>query len=79
MRIYLPPYKKYLFIGFLFNFLSALFGVFSLITMIPLLKILFGLEEKVYSYVDLKSAMTSISALGNALKQNIYSFIHTGQ
>ncbi len=75
LRIYLPPYKKYLFFGFLFNFLSALFGVFSLITMIPLLKILFGMEKRVYSYVDLKSAMTSISALGNALKQNIYSLI----
>jgi ATP-binding cassette, subfamily B, bacterial MsbA len=75
LRIYLPPYKRYLFLGFFFNFLSALFGVFSLISMIPLLKILFGLEENVYGYVDLKSAMTSFSALGNALKQNIYCYI----
>jgi subfamily B ATP-binding cassette protein MsbA len=75
LQNYLPPYKKHLYLSFLYNFLSALFGVFSLVSMIPLLKILFGLEEKVYEYVDISSSMTSMSAFGNALKNNIYSYI----
>ena len=75
LQDYLPPYKRYLYLSILYNFLSALFGVFSMVSMIPLLKILFGLEEKVYKYVDISSSMTSMSAFGNALKNNIYSFI----
>jgi ATP-binding cassette, subfamily B, bacterial MsbA len=80
LRSYLPPYKKNLYLSFLYNFLSALFGVFSLVSMIPLLKILFGLQEKVYEYVDLKSSMTSMSAFVSALKNNIFSYItHVSQ
>jgi len=75
LRLYIPPYKKYLYLNFLFNFLSAVFGIFSLVTMIPVLKILFGLDDKVYGYVNLKSAMTSFSALGDAIKHNMLSFI----
>ncbi len=75
LQNYLPPYKKYLYLSFLYNFLSALFGVFSMVSMIPLLKILFGLEEKVYEYVDISSSMTSMGAFASALKNNIYSFI----
>jgi subfamily B ATP-binding cassette protein MsbA len=75
LRVYLPPYTRYLYLNFLFNFLSAVFGVFSLISMIPVLKILFGLNEKVYGYVDISTALTSMESLGNAIKHNIYSYI----
>jgi subfamily B ATP-binding cassette protein MsbA len=74
LKLYIPPYRKYLYLNFLYNFLSALFGIFSLISMIPLLKILFGLAQKVYGHIDLRSA-TSFSELGNAIKHNVYSFI----
>ena len=72
---YLFPYKRNLVFNLLFNFLSAIFGVFSMITMIPLLKILFGLEQKVYGYISLREATSSMGALGNALKQNLYCLI----
>jgi ATP-binding cassette, subfamily B, bacterial MsbA len=75
LQRYIPPYKKYLYRSLLYNFLSAIFGVFSLISMIPLLKILFGLSEKVYGYVNLQASMTSFSEFANALKHNIYAFI----
>jgi len=75
LQVYLPPYKKYLVLNLLYNFLSAVFGVFSMISMIPLLKILFGLEEKVYGYVDIRSALGSFDAFGDAVKHNVYSFI----
>ena len=72
---YLLPYKRNLGLNLLFNFLSAIFGNLSLITMIPLLKILFGLEEKVYGYIPLRGTLSSMGDLANALKHNIYSFI----
>lgn len=75
LKQYLPPYSKYLYLNFVFNFLSALFGVFSLVSMIPLLRILFGLEHKVYGYLPLREAMHDFTELSNAVKHNIYSFI----
>ena len=72
---YLLPYKKNLVLNVLFNFLSAIFSVFSLVTMIPLLKILFGLDQKVYGYISLKDAVGSLESFGNALKHNIYCLI----
>lgn len=75
LKQYLPPYSKYLYLNFLFNFLSALFGVFSLVSMIPLLRILFGLEHKVYGHLPLREALHNFTDFSNALKHNIYSFI----
>jgi subfamily B ATP-binding cassette protein MsbA len=72
---YLLPYKKNIALNVIFNFLSAIFSVFSLVSMIPLLKILFGLEQKVYGTISLKSAAGSIETLGNAIKQNLYCLI----
>jgi len=75
LRAYIPPYKKYLYLNFLFNFLGAVFGIFSLVSMIPVLKILFGLDAPVYGTLPLRDSLTSLTALGAAIKHNIYSFI----
>ncbi len=75
LRVYIPPYKKYLYSNFLFNFLSAIFGVFSLISMIPVLKILFGLEEKVFGYFRLSECTTSFKEFTGALQHNLYAYI----
>lgn len=75
LKEYIPPYKKYLIFNFVFNILSAIFGVFSLISMIPVLKILFGLEEKVYGTMKLAENMTSFKAFTGAVQHNVYSFI----
>ncbi len=75
LREYLPPYKRYLFLNFLYNFLSALFGVFSLITMIPLLRIIFNLDNKVYGYVPVHFSFSQISEFGKALQHNVYGYM----
>ncbi len=75
LQIYIPPYKKYLGFNFLFNFLSAIFGVFSLISMIPVLKILFGLEESVYGYQKLSENISGLSDFIEAVKHNVYAYI----
>jgi subfamily B ATP-binding cassette protein MsbA len=72
---YMLPYKKLLVLNVIFNFLSALFSVFSLVTMIPLLKILFGLDQKVYGYISVQKASGSLESFGNAVKHNIYCLI----
>ncbi|MBN2814715.1 MAG: ABC transporter ATP-binding protein [Bacteroidales bacterium] len=75
LQTYIPPYKKYLYLNFLYHFLSAVFGVFSMISMIPVLRILFGLEEKVYGYVSLRGSMDNLTTFSDALKHNVYCYI----
>jgi len=47
LKRFIPPYKKQLTLNFLFNLLSALFTVFSMALMAPILEILFGMSEEV--------------------------------
>ena len=51
LRRYLPPYRKYVFGSVLMNVLSAVFNIFSFTLVIPILNILFKLDEKVYTFI----------------------------
>ena len=51
IRRYLPPYRKYVVGSVLMNVLSALFNIFSFTLVIPILNILFRLDEKVYTFI----------------------------
>lgn len=75
MLKYVPPYKKYLWLNLLFNFLSAFFNVFSIVTIIPLLNILFKMSDPVYGIIPLKESLGSFSEFKDALIHNVYSLI----
>ena len=45
LRRYIPPYKKYLVMSFVFTLLSATLNVFSFMVIIPILEILFKMKE----------------------------------
>lgn len=49
LRRFLPPYKKHLVLNVLFNILSALATSFSFVMLIPVLNILFEIDEDVTS------------------------------
>lgn len=51
IRRYVSPYKKYLAGSVLMNILSAVFNIFSFTLIIPVLKIIFQLEENTYSFI----------------------------
>ncbi|MDD4609536.1 MAG: ABC transporter ATP-binding protein [Bacteroidaceae bacterium] len=48
---FVPPYKHYLILTFVFNILAALLNVFSFSMIIPILQLLFGLESTKYSFM----------------------------
>ena len=50
LRRFVPPYKKYLVSNIVFNILSAILNLFSFALIIPILNILFKLNDDVYSY-----------------------------
>ncbi len=75
LRRYIPPYKIHLILNVVFNFLGAIFGIFSFFTMIPVLRILFGLEEKVYGLREISFSLSSLKEFKEAFEYNIYSLI----
>jgi subfamily B ATP-binding cassette protein MsbA len=68
MKRYLPPYKHLLAFNIVFNLFSALFAVFSVALMIPILEIILSQENEVYTVVDWSLSF-------NTLKHNLYYYI----
>ena len=50
LRRYVAPYRKYLGGSVLLNILSAVLNIFSFTLIIPILKILFNVDGKVYEF-----------------------------
>ena len=51
LKRFVPPYKKYLILHVVFNILSALLNIFSFMLIVPILQILFKMQEANYSYI----------------------------
>ena len=51
LKRFVPPYKKYLILHVIFNILSALLNIFSFMLIVPILQILFKMQEANYSYI----------------------------
>ncbi len=60
LRRFLPPYKKYVALSFIFNIITALLNVFSLATIIPILQVLFKINTKTYEFMPWDSKGTSL-------------------
>lgn len=68
LKRFIPPYKKQLILNFLFNFLSALFTVFSMALMAPILEILFGMSEEVRDLLPWAANL-------DVIKHNLYYYV----
>ncbi len=51
LKRFVPPYKRYLVLTVVLNILSAVLNVFSFTLLIPILQILFKLDNQVYSFI----------------------------
>ena len=71
MGSYFRPYKGYIFGTFGLNILTAIFNVFSFALLVPILHILFKIEDKVYEYVPFVE--------GDTFGQTINNFIDTAK
>lgn len=65
---FLPPYKGYVFLNVLFNFLGALFGAFQFAALAPVLGILFGTQKMIDKPQELSFSL-------NSLKDNLLYYI----
>lgn len=62
---FVPPYKKYLILNILFNFLSAFLTLFSFALIIPILEMLFQVREASYTFMPWGSASLKDVAMNN--------------
>lgn len=51
MKRFALPYKKYMFLAIAFNLLSAVLNIFSFASLIPMLNLLFGMDETAYTFM----------------------------
>lgn len=72
MRRFVSPYKKFLGWAVFLNLLSAVFNIFSFTLLIPILQILFKMDNKVYEFIPWDAA-------GEGLKDiavnNVYYYV----
>lgn len=71
LRRFIPPYKKYLILNIIFNILSAVLNIFSFTLIIPILQILFKIQEVTYSFMPWDSA----SSFKDIAVNNFYYFV----
>ena len=69
LKRFVRPYGKNLVGSVVFNLLSALLNIFSFAFIIPILEILFQINQKVYSYTPITFGMAD---MGKAIRNNFY-------
>jgi subfamily B ATP-binding cassette protein MsbA len=69
-RRFLPNYKKFVGLSLFFNFLSAIFSLFSFAAIIPILQMLFGMRSAGLNYQSW-SWSDSLTTIVEALRNNL--------
>ena len=65
LRQYVAPYRKYLGGSVLLNLLSVIFNVFSFSMIMPILNMLFSLDDEVYTFIPWESVHSSKELINN--------------
>lgn len=77
LRRFIPPYKWKLIWNIIANFLSAVFGAFSFLLLIPSLKILFGTQELVTTRPEWDFSVSSATdSINYLISQVIIKYSH---
>ena len=74
LRRFVPPYKKHLILHIVFNLLSAFLNIFSFALIIPILQILFKMQEGVYAFIPWDAADISMKDI---LVNNFYYYVNS--
>ncbi len=62
---FVPPYKKYLVLNIFFNILTAFLTLFSFALIIPILQMLFRIDEATYAFMEWNSGSMKDVAINN--------------
>lgn len=78
LRRFVPPYKKYLVGNIVFNILSAILNLFSFALIIPILQILFKINQDTYNYTPIvwdRNNWEKLKEIPGLLKDNFFWFV----
>lgn len=78
LKRFVPPYKRYMVLNIVFNILSAILNLFSFALIIPILQILFKINESHYVFMDWNFDATSWDswkALPELAKNNFFWYV----
>ena len=78
LRRFVPPYKRYLVLNIIFNVLSAILNLFSFALIIPILQILFKINEDHYVFIPWQFdwlSWESWKALPDLCTNNFFWFV----
>ncbi|MBQ8521201.1 MAG: ABC transporter ATP-binding protein, partial [Bacteroides sp.] len=74
LRRFIPPYKRYLALHVVFNILSAVLNIFSFALIVPILQILFKMNEATYTFIPWDAADISFDDI---VVNNFYYYINS--
>lgn len=73
LKRFIPPYKSNLIINIVLTILSTFAGLFSFYMMKPILEILFGISETIFTRTEI--SFDSLQAFTQSLENNFYYYI----
>ena len=73
LRRFVPPYKKYVLLTFIFNLLSTIFNLFSFAAIIPILQIIFKVNVESHSFVGWD--WSSVDSIVYSVKNNAMHYV----
>ena len=74
LKRFIPPYRKEVALNIFFNLLSTVLSLFSFASIIPVLQILFGINQTDLQMADL-SAAQNIAQYAEMLKNNVFYWL----
>lgn len=74
LKRFIPPYRKEVALNIFFNLLSTVLSLFSFASIIPVLQILFGINQTDLQLADLSAAQT-IEQYAEMLKNNVFYWL----
>lgn len=74
LKRFIPPYKKDVVLNILFNLLSTVLSLFSFATIIPVLQILFGINERVAQNMSF-DAVSTVDEWLSVVKNNMFYWL----
>ncbi len=72
LKRFVSPYKKYLVLTIVFNFLSAILNIFSFSLIIPILQILFKMSNDTYTFIPWDAADVGMKEI---VTNNFYYYV----
>lgn len=75
IKRFLPSYKKNIFLNLFFNILGAILNVFSFALIIPILKVLFKIDETTYHFIPMDYSSVGAMLNSKTLTNNFYYYM----